>query len=342
MATQTNAQRNRAGRSHSGWINRPLDLSIFGDGHFTAVERVILSALYTFSLKDFCKFTYSELNIRYHCSGSSIYRTIKKTLQSGKFNRGDKKCLYAFADERKEDLLYVTIEEWLYFAAFAVGDKTSFLSRTETEVLSLLRDYHRRRWSTSQNAVADKLGISHSTASLAFARLKEMNLITATTATGDRQQRAANHHTRTFYRVNEKLLALKKREIVSRAKGKSDAVKAADELTDRRRYYARLRQLESDRLEDLEARLGKDYAELKRQLGILEMEIGKAEARAQEDKLKELRERREKIREAIRKKLEENGLTERDLEPHHICEKCGDTGILPDGTLCTCWKERRS
>lgn len=76
MATQGNTKLNRAGRSHSGWIVRPLNLQIFGEEHFTAVDRVILSALYTFSVKDFCKFTYTELNERYHCSVSSVYRTI--------------------------------------------------------------------------------------------------------------------------------------------------------------------------------------------------------------------------------------------------------------------------
>lgn len=341
MALQTNAKLNRAGRSHGGWIVRPLDLSVFGDGHFTSVERILLSALYTFSLNDFCKFTYSELLSRYRCSVSSVYRTIKKTLNSGKFIRGEKKCLYSFDGARRDDLLYIIIEEWLFFASFRIGEETSYLSRIEAEILSLLRDYQRRHWSTSQNFVADRLGIAPSTASLAFARLTKMKLIAATTATGERRERAANHHTRTFYRVNEKLLAQKKQEVVSRKKSARETVKAADEETDRLRYYARLRQAESDRIENLEARLGKEFAALKQQLGVLEMEIGKAEARGRSDRLRELQARRNEIKAAMRKKLEQCGLTERDLEPHYICEKCSDTGVLPDGTFCDCWKERR-
>ena len=341
MAAQGNTKLNRTGRSHSGWIVRPLNLQIFGEEHFTAVDRVILSALYTFSVKDFCKFTYTELNERYHCSVSSVYRTIKKALQGGKFGRGEKKCLYSFDDERKDDILYIKIEEWLYFAAFETPDGASFLSRTEAEILSLLRDYQNRRWNTSQNSVARRLGISSSTASIAFARLTKMKLIEAIHATGDRRQHASNHYTRMFYRVNEKLLAQKRRETVSREPGKNETIKAMDEETDRLRYYARLRQKEADRVENLEARLGKEFAELKRRLGVLEMELGKAEARGRGDLIEELQFRRNAIKAAMRKKLEECGLSERDFEPHHICGKCGDTGILPDGTYCTCWKERR-
>lgn len=340
MATPVNAKSN-TGCSHSGWIIRPLDLSIFGGQNFSAIERKILSALYTFSGKDFCRFTYSELQARYRCSLSSVYRTIRKAIR-GNFKRGKKKCQYAFGEERDPGQLFLKIEEWLYFAAFSIGDEYDFLTNNEVEVLSLLRYYAGKRWSTSQNRVADELGISSSTASLAFSRLSRMDLIEAVSATGEAQQRTANHHIKTFYRINEKLLAQKKSEIIKHVKGKSASVKAIDERTDRERYYARVQQMESDRIERLETRLGKEFSELKRQLGILGMEYAKAELSAQREKLREIQKRRQEIQAAMRKKLEDLGLTEHDLEPHFLCRECRDTGIRSDGSLCTCWKERRS
>ena len=46
----------------------------------------------------------------------------------------------------------------------------------------------------------------------------------------------------------------------------------------------------------------------------------------------------ERLHAKLKACLIEAGLTEEDLEPHWMCAKCSDTGFMPDGRPCDCYR----
>jgi len=54
------------------------------------------------------------------------------------------------------------------------------------------------------------------------------------------------------------------------------------------------------------------------------------------EKVREIRSCNEKGQERLRSLLRENGFSETALDDVHCCRSCRDTGVAPDGSLCTC------
>ena len=120
---------------------------------------------------------------------------------------------------------------------------------------------------------------------------------------------------------------------------RSEAAIAADMRTDREHHYAVLRQNAISRAEKARKQAEQDEAfrtsdsEIKKG----EIELAKAEVFAPETVssiLKRLEETRKKRAEALLRL----GLTEEDFEPKFTCPKCSDTGFLPNGKACDCYK----
>ena len=49
--------------------------------------------------------------------------------------------------------------------------------------------------------------------------------------------------------------------------------------------------------------------------------------------------RLEEAKNARRAALERLGLSDKDFVPKYICPKCSDTGFLPNGKMCDCYRE---
>ncbi len=115
-----------------------------------------------------------------------------------------------------------------------------------------------------------------------------------------------------------------------------DAINAK---TDRERYYALLRekaQIRADKFME-KARKNADFASVTSELSKLELELAKAEIFAPE-KAEGLQRRKAELLKKRKEILVLLGIAENDLTAQYACKKCADTGFLPNGKACDCYK----
>lgn len=119
----------------------------------------------------------------------------------------------------------------------------------------------------------------------------------------------------------------------------SPSVIAADERSKREKYYAALREKAVSVAEKNRAAAGKiaGFAENEKKLSKMEIDLAKAEI-FNASSLPALLDEKRKLLETRRALLVKIGLTEKDLAPKFSCEKCSDTGFLPGGKACDCYK----
>ena len=79
------------------------------------------------------------------------------------------------------------------------------------------------------------------------------------------------------------------------------------------------------------------FAENEKKLSKMEIDLAKAEI-FNASSLPALLDEKRKLLETRRALLVKIGLTEKDLAPKFSCEKCSDTGFLPGGKACDCYK----
>lgn len=117
------------------------------------------------------------------------------------------------------------------------------------------------------------------------------------------------------------------------------SIEAADAKSARDRYYALRRQKAQSLLDKTmkKANANERFKEISSELGTLEIEIAKAEVRTPE-KLPSLQEKKSKLLEERKLLLAKMGIAESDLLPKYECPKCKDTGFLPNGLACDCYK----
>ena len=121
---------------------------------------------------------------------------------------------------------------------------------------------------------------------------------------------------------------------------KNEAAIAADERSAREEYYAVRRNRAERKAAESKERAERDeeFQAADREIRVREVELARAEVYAPEtageitEKIKAARLRRA----AAMKKI---GVTEADFLPVYTCKKCSDTGFLPDGRACDCYKK---
>ncbi|MDE6058477.1 MAG: DnaD domain protein [Clostridia bacterium] len=121
---------------------------------------------------------------------------------------------------------------------------------------------------------------------------------------------------------------------------RSEAAIAADMRTSRERYYAELQQKAIAIAEKARALAEKDEA-FKTAESILkkgEIELARAEIYAP-DTVKDIQAKLSEANKARTEALTRLHLTDEDLQPKFRCTKCSDTGFLPSGKMCDCYKE---
>ncbi len=120
---------------------------------------------------------------------------------------------------------------------------------------------------------------------------------------------------------------------------KSEAAIAADERADREHYYAVLREKAIARAENAQKRAARDpaFADADAAVRKGEIELARAEVFSAADlpKIRAELERAKRDREAALLRL---GISEKDLLPKFACPKCSDTGFLPSGKQCDCYR----
>ena len=120
---------------------------------------------------------------------------------------------------------------------------------------------------------------------------------------------------------------------------KNEAAIAADARSERERFYAARRAKAETRARKAAELAEKDAAFVRADGAVKkgEIELAKAEVFAPST-LPTIRERVEAARRARTAALANLGLTDADFLPRYACTKCSDTGFLPDGKMCDCYR----
>lgn len=122
---------------------------------------------------------------------------------------------------------------------------------------------------------------------------------------------------------------------------RTEAAIAADMHSNREQFYAKLRRKAISKAEKARSLAEKDemFKTAEATLKKGEIELARAEIFAPETVAK-INERLADAKKMRTEALLRLKLTEGDLQPKFACEKCSDTGFLPDGKMCDCYKEK--
>ncbi len=125
-----------------------------------------------------------------------------------------------------------------------------------------------------------------------------------------------------------------------RSEYKNEAAIAADVRSERERYYARLQEKAIARADNArkKAETDEDFKSADAACRNEEIELARAEVFSP-DEAENVRRRLERARHDRAEALRRLGLTEEDLAPKFACPKCSDTGFLPNGKMCDCYKK---
>ena len=117
------------------------------------------------------------------------------------------------------------------------------------------------------------------------------------------------------------------------------SIEAADAKAARDRHYALRRQKAQSVLDRTmkKANGNERFKALTAELATLEIDIAKAEVRSPE-KLPALEEKKAALLQERKALLVKMGISEQELSLQYECQKCQDTGFLPNGLACSCYK----
>lgn len=116
-------------------------------------------------------------------------------------------------------------------------------------------------------------------------------------------------------------------------------IEAVNAKADRERYYAALREKAQSRADKFIAKANKHprFKALNTELAKMEIALAKAEV-FEPKTLPALTEQKAALLRERRSILDGLGIEEAQLQPQFTCEKCSDTGFLPSGVACNCYK----
>ncbi len=117
------------------------------------------------------------------------------------------------------------------------------------------------------------------------------------------------------------------------------SIEAANAKSDRERYYALLREKAQTRAEKFLAKANENdrFKTIGAELSKMEISLAKAEV-FEPAKLPALQEQKAALQQERKDILAELQIDEKDLLPQFTCKRCQDTGFLPSGAACNCYK----
>ena len=326
-------------KQNSGHIMRPLSL-------FEGVSRgfsKIAGYLYSFSHKDKpLSCGYNTLGAKLGTSRSTLSRTVGALKKGDDFtvSRVGGKCSeYTYTGvQRKSSEFFVRTECFFYTEIFEIEGKTCFLTDVQVDLLSLIYTGNSSKkgyYEGSVAGMAKQLGISYYTASREIAKLLRAELIY-------RPKKGVNDHDKSRFCANMKRLRkLDKKHNPNKYKQKTlpKEVEDINARADHERFYELRREKAQKAVDRVEAKANElpRFRELACELGKMEIQIAKAELYAPIT-LPDLEARKKTLLAEREQVLRSIGLTSADLEPKHYCQKCHDTGFLPNGKACRCWQ----
>ncbi len=116
-------------------------------------------------------------------------------------------------------------------------------------------------------------------------------------------------------------------------------IEAVNAKSDRERYYALLREKAQSRAEKFMAKANANarFKELSTELSKMEFSLAKAEV-FEPQSLPSLQEKKAELLKERTEILGKMEISEKDLQPQFSCARCSDTGFLPSGVACNCYK----
>ena len=116
-------------------------------------------------------------------------------------------------------------------------------------------------------------------------------------------------------------------------------IEAVNAKSDRERYYALLREKAQSRAEKFlaKANANERFKEITTELSKMEIALAKAEV-FEPQNLPSLQDRKTALLQERKNILSGLEINEQDLLPQFSCKRCSDTGFLPSGTACNCYK----
>lgn len=116
-------------------------------------------------------------------------------------------------------------------------------------------------------------------------------------------------------------------------------IEAINAKADRERYYALLREKALNRADKFTMQANKNtrFKEITGELSKMEIALAKAEV-FEPTKYPVLLQEKAKLLQERRTILNALGINEADLQPQFTCDRCSDTGFLPNGVACNCYK----
>lgn len=119
----------------------------------------------------------------------------------------------------------------------------------------------------------------------------------------------------------------------------SAVVEAVNQRADRERHYALLRERAQSLADKYAAKANANprFKEIAAELARMEIAQAKAEV-FEPQTLPALLKKKEALQKERKEILKTLGITEKQLLPQYKCKKCSDTGFLPSGAACDCYK----
>lgn len=337
----------QSNRTHNGFNRLPYKWFKGEKRRLNGSERAILSAVYSFSAENSATFKYADLEERFKMSHATVARSISRLMQDGLLARENKLSHYTCAEsgagkDEYNKIPSIRIEEWLYLANFGTELAPEYLTKLQVEILSLIRTHAERangkgEFYGSYRAIARILDLDPSTVSKAIARLKGLQIIFT--------RPAPNGKRYSVFTVHSSLLREAKKQIVKtlpKVTAPVNRIEEADRRAERESYYSALQARAQTRKEAFEATLRRDgtYEKAERELRTLEISIVKAELAGASD-LALLRQKEMRLKATMAARMAALGISSEDLRPTYVCQKCSDTGVLPNGRYCNCYEEQR-
>lgn len=343
------------------FIMRPLS---FFKG-FTRSASKIRALLFSAGKKKQFSGGYATIRDTVRTSRSSIWRAIsqEKIENDTCFNlerRGGENGIYTYIGP-SEKQFFVRTELWFYAEKFDIypeGKKSEqkekvnrLLTDAEIDVLSLIYTFTRhegtRQFEGDYADIARILGLNYYTVRRAVKALFSARLIS-------RPKKPVNHKEKSVYVASMDLIRRKNRQEYKKHLQKQEkantgyrgegglTIEQINAKIDRERWYSARREESLRKAEEnsKKAEVLPRYRELTSALSMMEIEYAKAETFAPLT-LPSLKAKRVLLRVERTELLRSIGLTEADLQPRFHCEKCEDTGFLPNGTACDCYQRSK-
>ena len=362
-------EKNATVQQNKGFIMRPYSFFKAQNGRApSSAETIVEGLIYSFEVAEkACKMGYSRICERFGLSRSTLSRKVKCLTKKGSISvkRNGQGCSqYTYELDASKKIAHVRTEDAFFTAQFKIKEKNGEeyerkLKLSEIDVLSLIYTHTwdgKSPFVGSHKEIAALLGgYAEETICRAVSVLKKARLVShKLVRNGSELEHHFNVKMKTLHKygitrrdLREERRAEKKAEKEKQAEEqKKNAfvtkhIQDIDAKADRERFYQLRRESAVKAAEGYLAKANKDerFKGISCELSRIEPELAKAELR-EPGKLPSIQSRKAMLLKERRAILARLGIEESKLkeETHYKCKKCSDTGFLPNGTQCNCYK----